>query len=196
MAIRFGDGILTNSVQILSSLNTSSRVTISGSNIVNSSITVEKLAAAVQSLLVPAGCVMSFAMSAAPVSWVSCNGTTISRVGSGANLFAAIGTRYGTGNGTTTFNVPNLQGQFIRGLTTNLSTTSRDPLSASRIIGSVQEDAFGSHSHPYLQPGQTGVTSGGIAAASYNTTFTGNTTATGDVETRPVNMALLYCIKL
>ena len=164
-------------------------------------ITTQQLAASVQALLVPAGCVMSFAMSAAPTGWYPCDGTTVSRTGSGANLFAAIGTTYGVGNNTTTFNVPNLQGQFIRGLTTNLSTASRDPLSASRVnqIGSVQTDALKSHTHPY-----TWTTPEAPAGGGYNTggtsitraTNNGITSPTGDIETRPVNIALLYCIKL
>jgi microcystin-dependent protein len=159
-------------------------------------ISTEQLASSVQQLLVPAGCVMSFAMSAAPVGWYPCDGTTISRTGSGANLFAAIGTTYGVGNNTTTFNVPNLQGQFIRGLTTNISTASRDPLSASRVLGNVQDDEFRRHNHTAygLQGGV--FTSTGIFLAGTPSGSDQPTAFSGGAETRPVNIALLYCIKL
>ena len=172
-------------------------------------ISTAQLASSVQQLLVPAGCVMSFAMSASPAGWYPCDGTTVSRTGSGANLFAAIGTIYGIGNNSTTFNVPNLQGQFIRGLTTNLSTASRDPLSGSRVLGNVQNDAFQGHEHTApdgtsLAYSTTGRGSGGFTVW-YGDTGTGdniiatdgtNGTPRTTNETRPVNIALLYCIKL
>ena len=172
-------------------------------------ITTAQLATSVQQLLVPTGCVMSFAMSASPAGWYPCDGTTVTRTGSGANLFAAIGTTYGVGNNSTTFNVPNLQGQFIRGLTTNFSTTSRDPLSGSRVLGNVQDDAFENHSHPtygtesgYRHPVRIGfdaiidATSTTAAANDAGYVEASRTDKTGDLETRPVNIALLYCIKL
>ena len=60
---------------------------------------------------VPTGAIMSFYRSSAPSGWRACDGTTISNSGETAALFALIGAT-----------LPNLQGQFIRGLTTNLST--------------------------------------------------------------------------
>lgn len=62
----------------------------------------------------PAGAVLHFAMAAAPAGWVVCDGAAISRA-TYAALFAAIGTLYGAGNGVTTFNLPDLRGEFIRG---------------------------------------------------------------------------------
>lgn len=179
----------------------SNAITFTDSTALSSGIiSTEQLASSVQQLLVPAGCVMSFAMSAAPVGWYPCDGTTISRTGSGANLFAAIGTTYGIGNNSTTFNVPNLQGQFIRGLTTNFSTVSRDPLSASRVLGNVQDDALKTHTHEFNPSSAAGGNftggGGGTAAIASNPQQTGNPSTGTSVETRPVNIALLYCIKL
>lgn len=186
-------------------------------------VSVPMLQPTVQTSLVPPGAVMSFAMSAAPVGWYPCDGTTVTRTGSGANLFAAIGTIHGVGNNSTTFNVPNLQGQFIRGLTTNLSTTSRDPLSATRVLGSVQSDEFRSHNHGgitgnddpdhshttnFLRDQATGtsgnavfgdeqrsgtqdVSSGGASVQHQH-----SVSSQGGLETRPINIALLFCIKL
>lgn len=61
----------------------------------------------------PAGMVMYFANTTAPQGWFQCNGAAISRT-TYLDLFSAIGTVYGTGNGSTTFNLPDFRGQFLR----------------------------------------------------------------------------------
>jgi microcystin-dependent protein len=55
-----------------------------------------------------------FAGSAAPSGWLLCYGQAISRT-SYAGLFAALGTTYGSGDGSTTFNLPDLRGRAIAG---------------------------------------------------------------------------------
>lgn len=65
-------------------------------------------------LAVPAGFVLPFAGATLPTGWLECDGSAVSRATYSA-LFAAIGTTYGAGNGTTTFNLPELRGEFIRG---------------------------------------------------------------------------------
>jgi microcystin-dependent protein len=60
------------------------------------------------------GQVSFFAFSTAPTGWLKANGAEISRT-TYAPLFAVIGTTYGSGNGTTTFNIPDLRGEFLRG---------------------------------------------------------------------------------
>ena len=62
----------------------------------------------------PAGNVEWTARSAAPTGWLLCDGSAVSRT-TYADLFAAIGTTYGAGNGTTTFNVPNIKGRVVVG---------------------------------------------------------------------------------
>lgn len=62
----------------------------------------------------PPGAVMSFAMASAPLGWLKANGQALSR-STYAALFAAIGTLYGAGDGSSTFNLPDLRGEFIRG---------------------------------------------------------------------------------
>ncbi|MDF0604389.1 tail fiber protein [Neisseriaceae bacterium TC5R-5] len=62
----------------------------------------------------PAGEVAHFAMAAAPSGWLKANGAAVSRT-QYAELFAAIGTTYGAGDGKTTFNLPDLRGEFVRG---------------------------------------------------------------------------------
>lgn len=67
-----------------------------------------------QSVLNPIGTVIAFAGNSDPAGYLICNGAAISRT-TYAKLFAIIGTTYGTGDGSTTFNLPNLTGKFIMG---------------------------------------------------------------------------------
>ncbi|NOT02153.1 MAG: tail fiber protein [Phycisphaerales bacterium] len=98
--------------------------------------------------LTPAGSIVAYAGATAPTGWLLCNGSTISRAAN-ADLFAAIGTAYGTGDGSTTFHLPDLRGRFLRGVT---GGTANDPNAATRTasnaggnagnnIGSLQTDA-------------------------------------------------------
>ena len=63
----------------------------------------------------PAGIVMSFAGATAPEGWLLCDGSAVSRSSYSA-LFAAIGTTYGAGDGSTTFNLPDLTGRVVIGV--------------------------------------------------------------------------------
>lgn len=63
---------------------------------------------------VPPGTFAPFGGAAAPTGWLLCDGSPVSRT-TFADLFAAIGTSYGPGNGTTTFNLPDARGRFILG---------------------------------------------------------------------------------
>jgi len=62
----------------------------------------------------PPGSVLAFAGAAAPAGWLLCNGTTVSRAQYPA-LFAVLGTTYGSGDGSTTFNLPDMRGRTIAG---------------------------------------------------------------------------------
>lgn len=86
------------------------------------------------------GMVAPFAMVAAPAGWLKCNGTAVSRI-TFAKLFAAVGTTYGAGDGTVTFNLPDLRGRFLRGWSDGAG------LDAGRVIGSHQDWQNGSHNH-------------------------------------------------
>ena len=132
----------------------------------------------------PTGAVSAFAMNSAPTGWLKANGSAVSRT-TYANLFTAIGTLYGVGDGSTTFNLPDLRGEFIRGFDDARGVDS------GRVMGSAQADAFKSHTHAALvNSGQLG-TGGGSNYLGQP----GPGGATGDTETRPRNIALLYCIK-
>lgn len=90
---------------------------VSSAQIVDGTISLGDLAASVQELLVPTGTVLPFCGSAAPNSYLLCDGSEVSRTTYSA-LFTALGgasSPYGTGNGTTTFNLPDLRGRVPAG---------------------------------------------------------------------------------
>lgn len=93
------------------------------------------------------GAVFPFPGDIIPSGFLECNGQEASRQ-ENPSLFSAIGTRYGDGDGVTTFNVPNYQGYFLRGWDHN---AKRDPDADSRIggdsVGAIQKDQFKSHAH-------------------------------------------------
>lgn len=142
---------------------------------------------------IPAGAVAHFAMSAAPSGWLKANGAAVSRA-TYAALFAAIGTTFGAGDGSTTFALPDLRGEFLRGLDDGRG------VDASRALGSAQTDAMQGHKHSgsvISGGGETiSVGSGYSSAALGNPTTDGtNGTPRTAAETRPRNIALLACIK-
>ena len=69
----------------------------------------------VESYQLPAGSIMAWGGATAPTNWLLADGSAISRT-TYASLFAAIGTQYGVGDGSTTFNLPNLKGRAVVGL--------------------------------------------------------------------------------
>lgn len=174
--------------------------------------------------LVPPGAVMAFARNTPPTGWLECNGQAISRT-TYADLFAALGTAFGSGNGSTTFNLPNLLGEFIRGWDHGRGVDS------GRAFASSQAQSYQSHNHTVTDPGHghsvndpghshglpggsytepfsayslistspsgSGATNGSGTGVSINANTTGITVAnSGSTETRPRNIAMLYCIKV
>lgn len=69
----------------------------------------------------PIGAIMPYGGATAPSGWLLCQGQAISRTNY-SDLFNAIGTAFGTGDGSTTFNIPDLRGEFLRGAGTNSHT--------------------------------------------------------------------------
>ena len=132
-----------------------------------------------------------FATATAPTGWLKANGAAISRTVY-ADLYAKIGTIYGAGDGSSTFNLPDMRGVFPRGW-----DDSRG-LDSGRAFGSYQADEFGSHSHNLSTTwGSQGCATGTARyPAVYNIAgFQPTTVAVGGSETRPKNVALLACIK-
>lgn len=90
-------------------------------------VTTAKIDTLLAQSLVPTGCVMPFAATNAPAGWLLCDGSAISRQTYSA-LFAVIGVGYGAGDGSTTFNVPDLRGRaafgFVGGSMNGLITAA------------------------------------------------------------------------
>jgi microcystin-dependent protein len=157
---------------------------------------------------VPAGTVLPFAGDTAPSGWAICNGDPVSRTDY-AELFTAIGELWGVGDGSTTFNLPDMRGQFLRGLDT---TEGVDPDFATRAVGSSQEDKMQGHKHEedsnwrswnmYTGTGGnmlynqlSGSAGPGNVVGVPKSDGVNGTPRTGP-ETRPKNVAVNYIIKL
>ena len=161
----------------------------------------------------PAGTIILFAGNACPTNYILCNNAQVTRTGTYANLFTAIGTAWGTGNGSTTFNLPNLALYFVRG-------------SNPRAVGSFEGNTLTSHTHTFSGTtssnnahthtwngyytrnaggsnqirsrstrGGDAITATTNSNGGHTHTLSGTSDATGGTETRPANTALLYCIK-
>ena len=158
--------------------------------------------------IIPPGCVIPFAGTTPPAGWLLCDGTQVSRA-TYAALYRAIGNAHGSGNGTTTFHLPDYRGRFLRGVD---GAAGNDPDkdgrtamaaggNAGNAVGSAQDDAFRSHAHGLNSLagnyGDTAPTSGhprdsGGQAFGVNTATFGN----GGNETRPRNAYVNYIIKV
>ena len=162
--------------------------------------------------LVPPGTVANFARSTPPPGWLKANGAAVSRTSYSA-LFAAIGTTFGAGDGSTTFNLPDDRGHFTR------SWDDGAGVDQARAFGSKQAGTFiASGSGPTgdgittfaVNPGAAGrndLSMDAVSLANYpNARYTnpGNTSTPNGVPTdtdmtygavRPRNIAYLSCIK-
>lgn len=160
----------------------------------------------------PAGMIMPFGTATAPAGWLPCDGSAVSRT-TYARLFAVLSTTWGAGNGSTTFNVPDLRGVFLRGL------DSGKGYDGGRAFASYQVDGYPSHTHTVTDNGHThtytagGTTTGfvgnggtaipaalsspagGSVTSSATTGITIASSGGNATEVRPKNVAILYCIR-
>lgn len=150
------------------------------------------------------GSVSHFATPTPPPGWLKANGAAVSRT-TYARLFQAIGTRYGAGNGTTTFNLPEARGEHIRSLDDGRG------IDVGRELGSWQGDSIKSHHHktdgtegsnPHVVRVTTIPPDGNFDFDSQfanpldaDYTIDSRTGSTGGTETRGRNVAYLACIK-
>jgi microcystin-dependent protein len=172
----------------------------------------------------PAGTIVAFGGPVVPAGWLPCNGAEVKRSEYPA-LFSAIGTAHGSGDGATTFALPDYGGRFLRGVD---GQSARDPDRASRVaakpggnvgnlVGSVQDDQFAGHVHNVKDMGHShtggsrcngqNLASGPVLYLVDNFPCNGpSTTATGNAkisedkggggsETRPVNAYVNFVIK-
>jgi microcystin-dependent protein len=157
----------------------------------------------------PIGHVAAYAGNVVPLGYLECNGAAVSRT-TYVNLFGVCGILYGAGDSSTTFNLPDLRGYFVRGWDDNAG------VDVGRVLGSTQADLVGPVTDPghihtdagHVHAGGVSIydnaATGGGASASGGTSNTGSGNAniqssvtgiTGGAETRPKNVAMMYIIK-
>jgi phage-related tail fiber protein len=153
--------------------------------------------------IIPVGAIVYFANSTTPTGYIKANGAQVSRT-IYADLFAAIGTVYGVGDGSTTFNLPDLRGEFLR------SWDDARGIDPGRGIGSFQAQSWktwwvtergfgwnGGYTHTQGQIPQSA--ENGYQGAQFTGKWENPSGAQqyryGTEEVRPRNRALLACIK-
>lgn len=160
--------------------------------------------------LTPSGVVLPFAGTSAPSGWLLCDGSAISRT-TYANLFAVLGTTYGLGDGSTTFNLPNTQGVFLRGA----GSQTISAISYTGTLGTTQGDQTQGHKHETQVTGAAGgagtfgggasypaitggASIGGFVSALTNTPRTdgSNGTPRTGTQTHPANISVNHIIKI
>lgn len=161
--------------------------------------------------VLPPGAIMLFGTTQPPPGWLECDGSNV-LISNYPNLFLAIGSSFGRISAPY-FLLPDLRGYFVRGWS-NTST-----LDSGRVFGSTQQEQLQRHKHIASNNDNINYTSiNGVGTGNYNTSSGSNGIATnqqggaltGDGtqvnsnsadnanvgnETRPVNIALMYCIK-
>lgn len=131
---------------------------------------------------VPIGAIFSFPLETPPTGYLVCDGSAVSRT-TYANLFALLGTTYGAGDGSTTFNLPDYRGKFLRGYDNG---AGNDPDAATRqdrgdgttgdAVGTLQFGEMESHFHQ-VDPPNTNSTSAGSHNHSTPSTFINSSTS-------------------
>lgn len=205
----FGNFLSNPSVVLTGNPTATTPVTADNSSSLATTAFVRNYGATIQ--VFPPGLLAMFGSQTPPSGWLTCDGSAVSRT-TYAGLFAAIGTQWGSGDGTSTFNLPNFLGQFPRGLDTGGSV---DP---GRSFASGQGFAQQDHVHPtyastirdsssshtdYSSHNAIAVING---SASYQTNSEGggNSPLVGTItqsgvqlaaEVRPVNVAIIFIIR-
>lgn len=159
---------------------------------------------------IPSGAIMYFARDTPPAGFLAANGANVSRT-TYAGLFTAINTLWGAGDGSTTFTLPDLRGEFARGWDNGRGVDS------GRAFGTSQAQQTAQHKHvssygEHAVTGQFGTITGSFQGSNGSidndnnqfltndgSDFSGQTVNASGVigaETRPRNVALLACIKI
>lgn len=171
------DAGVGHDVSIGNDLSVTHNVTV-GDNVTASQFLQRAQPSSTPYLLVPTGSVVQFVGAAAPGGWVLCDGSALSRTDFSV-LFDVIGTTFGVGDGSTTFNVPDFQGRLPLGAGTGSGLTART-LAASGGQESISQ--VPPHTHTITDPGHThtylGVSGQGVLG--------GNTDTAADEANRPV----------
>jgi microcystin-dependent protein len=95
--------------------------------------------------LIPAGVVVAWSGSTAPSGWLECAGSAISRTAYAA-LYAVCGTAFGSGNGSTTFNLPDIRGRAIYGTSASVTRAATSTAIGSSFTNTSSSESLSAHS--------------------------------------------------
>jgi microcystin-dependent protein len=148
-----------------------------------------------------AGTTAFFAMGSAPSGWIKANGATLSRT-TYADLFAAIGTTYGAGDGSTTFVIPDLRGEFMRAWDDGRGADSGRSFATAQgmdwkgfYVSNTGQNTYNySHGEVYWGKSTTGY-NGNTFAGAWSAPSAALGAKWDTSEIRPRNVCLLACIK-
>lgn len=170
-------------------------------SITNSMITEERVSI-IQSTYTPPGAILIYAASAVPSGWLGCDGAAVSRT-TYSGLFAIIGSTYGGGDGSTTFNLPNLSGRVPVGVGTGSGLTARTLAATGGEENHVLTTAeIPSHQHSIyteylgnIALGGTGYLGDNNTSSYLGTPNTGAAGSNGAHNTMPPFLVLNFIIK-
>jgi microcystin-dependent protein len=188
-----------------------------GAGAITGEIAIGSIPASITGFLVPTGAISAWSTSTAPTGWELCRGQAINRT-TFANLFAVIGTTYGVGDGSTTFNLPDITGRVIAGqeasatrLTSGVSGVDGGTLGASGGNQNMQQHnhATTETPHSHSLPANLALAAGAGSAANATTSgltplgttgtastgLTINNTGTGSSQNVQPTIVLNYIIK-
>ena len=159
------------------------------------------------SAFVSPGNILMRLKSTVPTGYLECDGSAILRA-TYSSLFANIGTTYGAGNGSTTFNIPDYRGYFLRfwahGSAVDpdrLTRTDRGDGTTGDSVGTKQAQGIESHAHYFTwQSSISGSVTGKMVLGhlynnQWSTPTPYNMGYAGSTETRPVNINVMYIVK-
>lgn len=142
----------------------------------------------------PVGTTILVNTDSAPPGYVIENGLAVPRAGQYAALFSVIGTRFGAGNGSTTFNLPESRAEYLR------FADSGRGIDSGRAVGSFQAQSIQSHTHAItgetfsaLRAGAGGI--GGPSTPALTSATAGGATPSDTTPNNVRNVAKLACIK-
>ena len=154
----------------------------------------------------PAGMITMYGGSSAPSGWLLANGAAVSRT-TYAALYAAIGTKFGAGDGSTTFNLPNFNGVFPKGAGSQtisgiaysgtLGTKSTDKMQGHEHIAPVNNGAnsFGSSGYAAIALNGSSVSSQVLPKTGWAVTDGTNGTPRTGNTTEPQSLVINFIIK-
>lgn len=138
---------------------------------------------------VPVGAVVAFAGGTPPEGWLECDGSQC-LISSYPALAEVLGDTYGVPDDPAQFYLPDLRGVFVRGW-----SHDRPGIDPFRVRGTQQASAVGPHTHS-IKVSLTATSGSNRIGIDSVGALTRNTEANdGVAETRPINLALMYCIK-